>query len=379
MAFLKKVYRHLLPILFLAFLNTISTPAFAQLGDAGAILRSSMDDANLLLENYFRPLGKGFGSNLNSGWVNSAKPYRPLGFDIRVNATVARVPSSDEFFNLAEIGLSPEIEIIGNPVTSTAVGDIQGPTLRRTETITDPVSQQSIETELFNFEMPEGYGTPLVPAPMAQITVGFLKDTDLTLRFIPDTGVPGVDDLEVGLFGFGVKHGLNQWLPGGDLLPIDLSIQFGFTNFDSEIDFEVLPDVEPSDPQTDNPFNDSVWEGQKAVLETNAFTGNLLIGKTFPVLSLWGGVGLQSSTVSVKTEGAFPVIIPNEAFVQNPQTEKPFIVEQVDDPIDFEIDGANTVHATAGLRIRLAIFTISGSYTVSEYDVASLGVGFSFR
>jgi len=376
---IKNLLRLALFIILFAIFNFTASPSFAQLGDAGAILKSSMDDANLLLENYFRPLGRGFGSNLNSGWVNSAKPYRPFGFDIRVNASVARVPASDEFFNVAEIGLSPEIEITGNPVTSTAVGDVRGPTLRRTETITDPVTQQSIEAELFNFEMPEGYGTPLVPAPMAQITVGFIKDTDLTVRFIPDTGVPGVDDLEVGLFGFGIKHGLNQWLPGGDLLPVDLSIQFGFTNFDSEIDFEVLPDVGPSDPQIDNPFNDSVWEGQKAELETNAFTGNLLVGKTFPVISLWGGVGLQSSTVSVKTTGAFPVVIPNEEFEQNPQTEKPFTVSRVDDPIDFDIDGANTVHATAGLRIRLAIFTISGSYTVSNYDVANLGVGFSFR
>lgn len=353
--------------------------AYGQLGSAGEILRTSTADANLLFENYFKPLGRGFGANLNSGWVNTAKPYKKFGFDLRVDASLALVPDADEIFNVANIGLSENVEIIGNPITSTAVGGVNGPTLRRVETVTDPMTQQEFETELFSFELPEGYGTPLVPSPMIQLTVGFIKDTDVTLRLIPTIDVPGVDDLEVGLIGFGIKHGLNQWLPGGDLLPVDISIQGGFTNFDAEIGFEVLPDVDPNDPNTENPFSDDVWQGQRAELKTNAFTGNLLIGKTFPVLSLWGGVGFQSSTVSVTTPGAFPVTVPNEEFQSDPATNKPFIVTRVDDPIDFDIDGANTIHGMAGLRIRLAIFAISASYTLSNYNIANVGVGFSFR
>jgi len=356
-----------------------SQKAYGQLGNAGDILRTSTADANLLFENYFKPLGRGFGANLNSGWVNSAKPYKTLGFDLRVDASLALVPDADEIFNVANIGLSDNVEIIGGPITSTAVGAVQGPTLRRVETVTDPATQQEFETELFSFDLPEGYGTPLVPSPMIQLTVGLIKDTDVTVRLIPTISVPGVDDLEVGLIGFGIKHGLNQWLPGGDLLPVHISIQGGFTNFDAEIGFEVLPDIDPNDPDVENPFSDDVWQGQKAELETNAFTGNLLVGKTFPVLSLWGGVGFQSSNVSVTTPGAFPVIVPNEEFQQNPTSNKPFTVARVDDPIDFDIDGVNTVHGIAGLRIRLAIFAISASYTLSNYNVAKVGVGFSFR
>ncbi|WP_416221645.1 DUF6588 family protein [Rhodohalobacter sp.] len=33
----------------------------------------------------------------------------------------------------------------------------------------------------------------------------------------------------------------------------------------------------------------------------------------------------------------------------------------------------------AGFRLRLAVLTISGSYTLSNYPVANIGVGISFR
>ena len=353
--------------------------AQAQFSEASDILRASTTDANLLLKNYFKPIGKGFGASLNSGWVNTAKPYRPFRFDIRVDATVANVPFADEVFDLAEIGLSPNVEIIGNSFTSTAVGNGGGPTLRRTESVTDPSTNESIETEVFRFRMPEGYGIALVPAPMAQITIGFIKNTDISFRFIPTIEVPGVDDLEAGLIGFGFKHGINQWLPAGDKFPFDLSLQFGFTSFNAEIDFEVFPEAGPDDPSIDNPFDSSVWENQKATLKTKAFTGNLLIGKTLPVLTLWIGAGLQSSTFSVKTPGAFPAVVRNESYEQSPQTEKPFIIERIDDPVNFEIKGANTIHAVGGARIRLAILTFSGSYTFSKYDVASLGFGLSLK
>ncbi len=377
---LSSCYKALLFLLILLSYTFSNTQIVkAQLGDAGEILRTSTEDANLLMQNYFKPLGKGFGSNLNSGWVNSAKPYRTLGFDLRIDASVALVPGADEIFNVATIGLSPNVQIDGNPVTSTAVGDVNGPVLSRTETVTNPFTQEQIQTELFSFELPRGYGTPLVPSPMIQLTVGLIKDTDVTLRYIPDISIPGVDDLNVKLIGFGVKHGLNQWLPGGSMLPVDISIQAGFTNFDASIDFEVLPNVDPNNPDIENPFTDDVWQGQRAAIETNAFTGNILVGKNFPIIALWGGVGFQTSTVSFRTPGAFPVILPNDEFQQNPMGNKPFIISRVDDPIDFDIDGANTVHGMAGLRVRLAIFTISASYTLSNYQIANLGVGISFR
>ena len=75
--------------------------------------------------------------------------------------------------------------------------------------------------------MPKGIGYNVVPAPMLQANVGLIKDTDITARYIPVTNIKNLGDLS--LTGIGIKHGLNQWLPGGKLLPVDLSIMAAYT------------------------------------------------------------------------------------------------------------------------------------------------------
>jgi hypothetical protein len=57
----------------------------------------------LLLFEYLKPFGEGFGADLNSGWVNTARPYGTLGFDLRVNVGVAIVPTGDRSFNVDEL------------------------------------------------------------------------------------------------------------------------------------------------------------------------------------------------------------------------------------------------------------------------------------
>ncbi|NQZ77234.1 MAG: hypothetical protein HRT61_14205 [Ekhidna sp.] len=49
--------------------------------DFGTFLEASAEDANTLLENYLRPAFLGFGYGINSGWYNTAKPHKLLGFD----------------------------------------------------------------------------------------------------------------------------------------------------------------------------------------------------------------------------------------------------------------------------------------------------------
>src|SRR5699024_12482813 len=106
-----------------AILIAYPAQSVAQLGDAGAILRAGKQDANTLLKAYFKPAGKGFGSDLNSGWFNTAKTHSTLGFGISVNASVARVPGADRTFNVQDLNLE-RIEYVkdqsASPMTPTA-------------------------------------------------------------------------------------------------------------------------------------------------------------------------------------------------------------------------------------------------------------------
>ena len=352
----------------------VTVDARAQFDDTGDILRAGTADGNLLLEAYLKPFANGFGADLNSGWVNTARPYRTLGFDLRISAGVALVPGSDRSFDVDQIDFE-NLERVGGPSEAQTIfgDDVSGPEMGIFGT--NPLT--GTREEITRFTMPEGTGYPYVPAPMVQATIGIIKDTDLSVRYMPTVTV---EDISTNLFGVGVKHGLNQWIPGGAALPVDLSVQLGFTELTSDYGFDLQPD-EGSDIY--NPFagTPSIWEDQAVELEATGFTGNLLVGKNFPIISLFGGLGFQTSSMTIKSFGSVPVTSfnPNYDPIDPSEETREKIIERIDEPVDLEFDGANSVHALAGFRLRLGFIAISGSYTLSEYPVANLGVGLSFR
>ena len=357
-------------LISLAAVNT----ATAQFDNAGEILRSGTNDANLLLQEYLKPFSNGFGADLNSGWVNSARPYGTLGFDLRISAGIAIVPTGDRSFNVDELNFENLERVDGPSEAQTAFGeDVQGPEMGVFGT--NPFT--GLREEITSFTMPEGTGYPYVPAPMIQGTIGIIKDTDISLRYMPTVTY---EDINTSLFGFGVKHGLNQWLPGGSVLPVDLSVQLGYTNLTSDFGFEVNPE-EGQDIYNPYAGNPSLWNDQALELEASGFTGNILVGKNLPIISVYGGVGFQTSSMTLKSPGSYPVTVFNEDYdpVDSSEETREKIIERLDEPIDLSFDGSNSIHAMAGFRLRLSLLTISGSYTLSNYPVANIGVGLSFR
>jgi len=85
--------------------------------------------------------------------------------------------------------------------------------------------------------------------------------------------------------------------------------------------------------------------------------------------------------MTLNSPGSYPVTSFNPDYNPAEQTEetREKIIEELEEPIDLSIDGSNSVHAMAGFRLRLSLITISGSYTLSNYPVANIGVGLSFR
>lgn len=348
--------------------------ANAQLGDSGEMLKGGVNDANILLYEYLKPAGKGFGYDLNSGWINTARPYRTLGFDIRLNVAASIVPTGDRSFNVDNLTLENLERVDGPSESQTAFGeDIEGSTMG----VFGENPFTGLRQEVTRFTMPKGSGFPIVPAPMIQLTVGAVKDTDVTIRYIPSVSV---SDLNVNLFGFGVKHGLNQWLPGGSVLPVDLSVQLGYTKFNSDFGFDVNPEVgnDIYNPYEDQP---NLWDGQAAEFEASGFTGNVLVGKNLPIISVFAGLGLQSSEVSLSTPGSYPITSFNPDYNPTSTSEetREKIIERIDDPVGLTYENGTSFQALAGFRIRLTILTISASYTLSEYPTANVGVGLSFR
>ncbi|TYP95051.1 hypothetical protein LX73_0346 [Fodinibius salinus] len=374
---MKKLFQTFIVLLVLGF---SANTAKAQLGDVSQILQSGINDANILVEEYLKPFGNGSGAGLNTGWTNTAKTHSKFGFDITLSSGLAVVPGADKTFDVTQIGLQElELQNAGaNPIAQTISGsDASGPTLASF----DDVDSDGIQEELFNFDLPGGTGFGYVPAPELKAGLGLIKDTEIMLRYIPEFEVQDYGSFKQ--FGFGVKHGLNQWLPGGNRIPVDLSIMVGYTKQNVFSGFRITgEDVVGGRNNVKNPYTpqSSTWDGQKVDVDTKAFTANALVGKTLPFISVYGGIGLESSTVSISTPGSYPTVGANPNFQpSNPTAAEPLRVETLDEPIDIELDGSNSFHALAGFRIKLSVIHISGSYKLADYSTFNLGAGISFR
>ncbi|NGP76728.1 hypothetical protein G3570_08790 [Balneolaceae bacterium YR4-1] len=357
----------------------VTPTASAQIDNVSRILQASQGDANILVREYLKPFGSGFGAGINTGWTNTAQPHKKFGFDITITTGLAVVPGSDKSFDVTQIGLQ-QLELESGPsITQTINGSDESPSNNAT-TLAAYETINGQRVKLFQFDMPSGTGFGYVPAPKIKVGLGLFKDTEIMVRYVPEISIE-----DYGTFkqtGFGAKHGINQWLPGGKLLPVDISIMAGFTNLNVTSDFRITDQDVITDPNnTENPYagQSTTWDGQKVEINTDAFTFSALVGKTLPIISVYGGVGLETSTMSIKTPGTYPTIVPNPAFETDPQNEDPLLVDTIEQPIDVELEGGNSFHALAGFRLKLSVFHISASYTLSNYSTLNAGFGFTFR
>lgn len=341
--------------------------AHGQLGDLGELLEGGQEDAQILFQEYLKPFGSGFGAGINSGWVDRANTHGVLGFHLKLNATVAFVPSADRDFNVNEIGLQSLQLLEGDPVTPTFSGSSNpGPTLGIEETVNGET------VRIAGFQMPEGVGLNFVPTPMVQAGVGLPRNTDIMLRLVPRISYE--DYGEVYLYGVGLKHEINQWLPGGGLWPVTVSVMGGFTTFGSSAGLEAEPSGNYTDPDGYGGPGSATWQDQEVNLTTNAFTMNVLVGKSLPVISVYGGLGFETSTTAVKVDGNYPYYTPTVEAGQRTRE-----LNTLTDPIDISFDGSNTMRALAGLRISLPLITFNVDYTLADYSMVTAGFGISFR
>lgn len=318
--------------------------------DIGNILESGVSDASTYLQSYVEPAFRGFGSGLNSGWYNTAQPHQFLGFDITVNISAAMVPTALETFTFRNSDYSNVFYRDGSQVNvPTLMGQNLGaddlPELSFRD-FNDLDNDGDTNDELLRISALTGLGLEeqlpvnAVPVPMAQIGIGLPKGTELKVRFLPEIDLDGEGSVQ--LFGLGVVHDIKQWLPGGDMLPLDLSAFVGFTNMKSSI-------VIDSDA------------GQTANFNASAWTAQVIASKQLLFFTFFGGVGYSNSNVDFSMLGTY-------------ETETETLV----DPIDFSFSDSG-LRANAGLRIKLLFLTLTGEYTIQEFNTITAGVGISIR
>ena len=318
-----------LSTLFILGVAITALPAQAQLDEIQNFLNSGSTNATALTEAYLSPLPTGLSTSLNSGWTSKAAPTKKLGFSLQFRTALTAVPTSAQTFDANDLSLS------GITVTGTESNTISG----------DNSTGQSLRLpDNSTLSLPGGTGFSYVPTVMLQGNVGLIKGTDLTLRYIPETALGDFGDIAV--VGAGVKHGLNQWLPGGKLLPVDLSVMAAFTQITLNANLD---------------FNNGT--DQKVETTTDAFVLNALVGKTLPFLSAYAGVGFQTGSFELNMLGDYDL---GGGVV-------------LSDPVSYTADSDAAIHALAGAQFKLAIFRIYAEATIAEYATYNIGIGIGLR
>ena len=273
-------------------------------------------------------MAESFGAGLNNGWYNTAKPHSLGGFDVTFTLNTVIIPNTAETFN------------IGNTFDSIFTSNFtQASTIFGSEDGTAMTYNNSDGAPPIDFTMPGGFKTPAMPLPMIQAGIGLIKNTAIDIRYMPMLNVG--ENINVNLFGIGLKHDLLQWIPGvGDAIPMSLSLQGGYTSLNTELKVA----------------------DQEVSLNTKATTINLVASKKILMLTGYAGVGYNSATTTFDAKANFNL----NGIQFNEKVEK-----------DFE--SIKKLRTNIGLRLNIAVLTIQADYTFAEYPTATLGLGVSLR
>ncbi|MEC7752578.1 MULTISPECIES: DUF6588 family protein [Roseivirga] len=312
--------------------------------DFDSFLEAGIVDANKLLQNYMQPAFEGFGYGLASGWYNTAKTHKTLGFDLSLTISAARVPSSAEFFTFRNSDYS-NVRYDGG--ASVDIPTMFGPNLGADDlpqlTFLDPDTGD----EIVRISAPTGLGVEegfmpfnAVPVPMAQIGIGLPKGFELKLRYVPEQTIE--EDGSVKLFGIGLMHDIKQWLPGEKILPFDLSAFVGYTSMTAQAFIDVDQD-------------------QVAEFDASSLVVQAVISKKILFMTAFAGLGYSNYDIGLNLLGTYT-------------TE----TSSFTDPISLSYKN-NGIRTNVGVRMKLLFLTLTGEYAFQEYNTMSLGVGFSFR
>ncbi len=327
-----------------------------------ALVKSGPDNATKLANAYLQPLFKGFGNGINTGWNNTAKTKKLLGFDLRVSASAVFIPPADKTFDITQIGLSNNLRPAdaSKTMAPTIGGNIVAPQIsvyddnnRKLETLTLPSGVLSV-----------------IPAPQIQLTGGLVYHTDATVRYMPSVSF-GSNIGSVSMFGFGLKHNILQDFVGktaDKIIPLDVALSVGFTQLKYHLPVSVQPDqgAQPKDNQQNTDFSNQRVEGK-----FNGFNAEVIVSKQILFFTPFASVGFLTANTNVGLLGNFPVTTGINNIVQQQPTYTTFT-----NPISIKENSVRNVKASLGFQLNLVFFRFYASYTASQYQSVNAGIGF---
>lgn len=322
-------------------------------------LKVGKSDANALVKAYLNPYAMALGDGLNNGWYNSAATHKLFGFDLNLSVSAIQIPDNATTFDLNELGLSSHLTLADptKHIAQTVAGsDVEGPRL---------IMRDLDNNEIGSFSTPKGTGLDIVPVPVLQLGFGLLPHTDVIGRFVPELKYDNSgDQMKFGFWGIGVKHNFKEWVPFLKSLPFDASVFGSYSKISAESEITFDP----------NDFSEGnvrvLFEGNNQMLtfDTKTTKYGLVLSKKIGVLTVFGGIGQSSSETSIVLLGKYII---ETTFHKDGQT---YVTnDNLTNPIDLNFQ-SNKMCVDAGLRLKLAFFSLFASVNRAEYTSYNAGI-----
>lgn len=333
-------------------------------GGFNILIKSGPQDATKLVNAYGKPLFKGLGMGMNTGWTNTAKTNDLLHFDLRITGTAVFVPNADKSFDVTKIGLSNNMrpDNAANVITPTFSGNtkIDGPLMNIYDDNGNKVS---------SFNLPKGQLSSVVPAPQLQLTVGLIQNTDVTVRAIPKVKIS--DKIgSASMIGFGIKHDIIQDFSGlaGHPIPFDLAFAFSYNRLNYSKSLNVQPEAgaQPTNAQQSADFSSQAIEGHM-----NSFLFEAILSKKISFFTPYIAAGYNTANTDVSFVGNYP-ITSNTVPIINQKFYTTY-----KDPVNINERNVDAISAEIGFQLKLPIFRFYASYGILDsYRMVNAGIGF---
>ena len=289
-------------------LGVLAAPAHGQSGLESAIQQYG----STAVRGYIQPLADALVANLSIGYINSASS--PGKFSLSVEA-VAMTSVIDESMRLYTASTPPGFQpatvetptIFGGTAPSVNHSTIPGLTYRGADGVWD---------------------TGYFPTAGPQIRLGGILGTELVVRYASSSLVPFLDEQdfpELKLFGVGVQHSLNRYLPG---LPMDLAIAGSFN---------------------------SLTFGDIVDLRSNSVGVN--VGKSFGLFGVSGGIVSEGGTMNLTYTSTDP---------------------NAPGSVDIDLDVDRSVRVRAGASLSLGFVRLFGDAAFGNVISYAGGLRFGF-
>jgi hypothetical protein len=294
---------------------------------------------------------------MTSGWYHTAKTHKTFGFDLGVTMSAVFIPSSDLVFDPNALQLT---NTTYSNLTQPGAG---APTIfgnkdvtYYTSTYTPTGANAALGPQSVSFNGPEGLelnksiGFSAVPMPMIQLGIGIIKNTDLKVRFVPESGGTS----RISMLGFGLMHDIKQHIPGIKEAPFDLSVLVAYNSVSGNVSLvndgtSGLP--ASTDGKTDFKFNS--WAAQA------------VISKKVSIITFYGGIGYGSVSSSVDVKGTYTVVASPSSF-------------NITDPVAIRFDNSG-MKLNAGFRLNFGPVYLNSDYTIQKYDALTVGLGVTVK